>query len=95
MYLQEIQSALVQEETFYQIWPQRVCHLFQGDFKQVILLILALSNYLRSSVDAFFYFRTGPLQNEPTAQFLKLFEQAYHRMPARERNEREVERAIE
>ncbi|POS82447.1 hypothetical protein EPUL_005804, partial [Erysiphe pulchra] len=112
MHLQEMQSALVQEGTYYQIWPQRVCHLFQGDFKQVntfckthrptwpmtieaILQILALSNKLRSPVDAFVDFRSGPLQNESTAQFLKRFEQAFHRMPTRERNEREVECVIE
>ncbi|RKF53320.1 hypothetical protein OnM2_106030 [Erysiphe neolycopersici] len=33
--LDEIQSAIVQEETYYQLWPQRVFHLFQGDFRQV------------------------------------------------------------
>ncbi|RKF58283.1 hypothetical protein GcC1_183031 [Golovinomyces cichoracearum] len=30
-----IQATLVQEGTFYELWPQRVQHLFQGDFAQV------------------------------------------------------------
>ena len=112
MHLQEIQSALVQEGTYYHLWPQRVCHLFKDDFKQVnafckthrptwpmrieaILQILALSNHLRSPIDAFVNFRSGPLENESTAQFLRRFELAFHRMPTRERCEREVEFTIE
>ncbi|SZF00425.1 unnamed protein product [Blumeria hordei] len=112
MHLREIQSALVQEGSYYYLWPQRVCHLFQGDFKQVnafckthhptwpmtieaVLQILSLSNNLRSPVDAFVAFRSGPLPNESTAQFLRRFEQAFHRMPSRERIEREVECTIE
>ncbi|POS84414.1 hypothetical protein EPUL_004845 [Erysiphe pulchra] len=112
IHLHDIQSALVQEGTYYHLWLQRVCYLFQGDFRQVntfcnthrptwpktigaILQILAFSYYLRSPVDAFTDFRNGPLQSESTAQFLKRLEQAFHRMPVRERNEREVECAIE
>ncbi|POS83624.1 hypothetical protein EPUL_004458, partial [Erysiphe pulchra] len=112
MHLQEIQSALVQEGTCYHLWPQRVCHLFQGDFKQVncfckthrptwpmtieaVLQILSLSNNLRSPVNAFVAFRSGPSSNESTAEFLKRFEQAFHRMPTRERGDMEVAYAIE
>ncbi|KAI0993668.1 hypothetical protein K3495_g14516 [Podosphaera aphanis] len=112
LHLQEIQSALIQEGTYYHLWPERVCHLFQGDFKQVnsfcrthrptwpmtveaILQILSLSNKLRSPVDAFISFRTGPLQKESTAQFLRRFEQAFLRIPTRERCDREVEYTIE
>ncbi|POS82324.1 hypothetical protein EPUL_005788 [Erysiphe pulchra] len=62
---------------------------------EAILKILALSNHLRSPVYAFIDFRNGSIQNESTAQFLKRFEQAFHRMPTRERNEREAEYAIE
>ncbi|KHJ33835.1 hypothetical protein EV44_g3268 [Erysiphe necator] len=112
MHLQEIPSTLVQEGTYYHLWPQRVCHLFQGDFKQVnsfckthrptwpmtieaVLQILSLSNNLRSPVDAFVAFRSGPLHNESTAEFLRRFEQAFHRMPTRERGDMEVMYAIE
>ncbi|RKF82327.1 hypothetical protein GcM3_026035 [Golovinomyces cichoracearum] len=112
LHLQEIQSALMQEGTYYHLWPQRVCHLFQGDLKQVnsfcrthrptwpmtveaILQILSLSNMLRSPVDAFISIRTGPLQKESTAEFLRRFEQAFLRIPTRERCDREVEYTIE
>ncbi|SZF04485.1 unnamed protein product [Blumeria hordei] len=112
MHLQEIQSALVQEGSFYHLWPQRVCHLFQGDFEQVnafckthrptwpmtieaVLQILSLSNNLRSPVDASVALRSRPLPNASTAQFLRGFEEAFHRMPSRERIEKEVECTIE
>ncbi|KAI1000482.1 hypothetical protein K3495_g7712 [Podosphaera aphanis] len=62
---------------------------------EAILQILALSNQLRSPVDAFISFRAGPPPNESTVNFLKRFEEAYHRMPTRERTEREVECTIE
>ncbi|SZE99463.1 unnamed protein product [Blumeria hordei] len=60
-----------------------------------ILQILALSNNLRSPVDAFIAFRAGPPSNESTANFLKRFEDAFHRMPTRERADKEVEGTIE
>ncbi|KAI6246199.1 hypothetical protein HI914_05507 [Erysiphe necator] len=61
---------------------------------EAILQILAMSNQLRSPVDAFIDFRSGPLQNESIAQWLRRFEQVFHRMPTRERNEREVQCVI-
>ncbi|RKF59706.1 hypothetical protein OnM2_058032 [Erysiphe neolycopersici] len=62
---------------------------------EAVLQILAPSHHLRTPIDAFINFRSRPLENESTAQFLKRFEQAFHRMPTRERNEREVECTIE
>ncbi|KAI0993739.1 hypothetical protein K3495_g14445 [Podosphaera aphanis] len=110
--LHQIQAALVREGTFYELWPQRVQHLFQGDFAQVrsfcmthrptwpmtveaILQILHLSNNIRSPVDAFVAFRSGPSSSESTTEFLKRFNEAFQRMPTRERAEREVECTIE
>ncbi|EPQ65889.1 hypothetical protein BGT96224_Ac31335 [Blumeria graminis f. sp. tritici 96224] len=34
-HLHKIQAALIQEGSYYVMWPQRVQHLFQGDFSQV------------------------------------------------------------
>ncbi|SZF04108.1 unnamed protein product [Blumeria hordei] len=107
-----IQAALVQEGTFYELWPQRVQHLFQGDFSQVqsfcmthrptwpmtveaILQILYLSDSLRSPVDAFVAFRSGPSPSESTTEFLKKFNEALQRMPTKERAGKEVEFTIE
>ncbi|POS82376.1 hypothetical protein EPUL_006235, partial [Erysiphe pulchra] len=112
LYLEEIQSAFVQEGTYYHLWPQRVFHLFQGDFKQLnsfcithrptwpmtieaALQISSLSNNLRSPVDVFVAFRSGPSSNKSTTEFLRRFEQAFHRMPTRERGDMEVAYAIE
>ncbi|SZF01855.1 unnamed protein product [Blumeria hordei] len=112
MCLQEIQSALIQEETYYRLSPQRVSHLFQEDLKQVcafckthppsrpmtveaILQILSLSNNLRIPVDAFIAFRSGPSADKSMAQFLRRLEQAFHRIPSRERAEKKAECAIE
>ncbi|RKF57948.1 hypothetical protein OnM2_070074, partial [Erysiphe neolycopersici] len=67
-------------------WPMTI---------EAVLQILSLSNNLRSPVDAFVAFRSGPLSNESTAEFLKRFEQAFHRMPTRERGDMEVAYAIE
>ncbi|RKF62473.1 hypothetical protein OnM2_033025 [Erysiphe neolycopersici] len=76
MHLQEIQSALVQEGT--PTWSMTIEAVFQ---------ILALSNHLKTAIDAFVDLRRRPLENESTVQFLKRFEQAFRRIPTRERNE--------
>ena len=100
-HLKKFQAALVQEGSYYEIWPQRVQHLFQGDFSQVqsfcmthqptwpmtfeaVLQILHLSNSLRSPVDAFIAFRSGPSISQFMTQFLKRFNEALKRMLTRD-----------
>lgn len=62
---------------------------------EAILQILHLSNNLRSPVDASVAFRSGPSPTESTTTSLKRFNEAFQRMPTRERAEREVECNIE